>query len=785
MPETPAPSPEEIVPLLQLGLEDEPDATIMVTAPTPRTDGGGGGPRHWTPPSVEDLQQMLPQYEISTFIARGGMGAVYKGRQRTLKRPVAIKMLPLEIQDGQMQFAARFKHEAETMALLSHPNIVPVFDAGETAGGMLYFVMEFIEGTDLAELIASVGVLEPLRAIQITTAVCDALAFAHARGVVHRDIKPSNIMIDGLGHVKVADFGLAKTMNLEGTLLTGSNVAMGTPDFIAPEAMIPGMKVDQRADIYAVGVMLYQMLTGHVPRGRFLLPSGVVQQLDPRLDSIVDKAMQTDRERRYSSANEIKMDLGNVMLPVPTSNDVRARPSPGPVPTNRRLLPKSLITASAVILLGGGGAFWVQRPTPSTSSSQFAPSATADTSPADTSIAASSPSVGTSTSSSAARTSGGSAQKALVRGDDREAAEWVFKSGGTVSIREGDKVTEIRAIGDLPRGEFTVELVTLTFQDKPLPKSFKDLSPLAGLLGLTSLTIDGLPILSDQMLDILPSLPQLKGLYLRKGRLTDACMIHIATLKELHLVNFQEQPGITGSTLSLLAPLKKLRSLNMESTSLSQEGIRALRDFNRLKFLILTDTAFQDSDLAVLDGYSELELLVVPAGVSIAALAAQKNLALLTKLGFGLPAPESVLDLQRLAAACPKVTSLRIDKPRAAMTAEMLGALSAFAKVSELTVYGLSDLAVPGLFRMVNLQKVEITYPSITDAGTAALASHGKLQTIAIYSSNLTDSGLMNLTQLKELQNLTMNIVPKITEAGVAAFKNVRPDVTLRVSVTR
>ncbi|HBJ84801.1 MAG TPA: hypothetical protein DDZ88_13205, partial [Verrucomicrobiales bacterium] len=192
--------------------------------------------RQWQPPTVAQLQQALPQYEITALIARGGMGAVYKGTQKALRRAVAIKVLPPEMEDEDMQFAARFQHEAQAMAQLSHPNIVAVFEAGEVyssplapreespasvgdartpspgdvpADGsaklisqeregyrtapLLYFVMEFIEGTDLAQLIASEGRVEAPRAIQIITAVCEALAFAHEEGIVHRDIKPSNI----------------------------------------------------------------------------------------------------------------------------------------------------------------------------------------------------------------------------------------------------------------------------------------------------------------------------------------------------------------------------------------------------------------------------------------------------------------------------------------------------------------------------------------------------------------------------------------------------------------
>lgn len=361
MPDTPTPKSDDIAPLLRLGLEDDADSaamtadvTMRVDAPTPHS-GAPSQSRSWDPPSVDQLQQMLPHYDVTNFIARGGMGAVYKGVQRALKRPVAIKVLPPDLREVDLQFAERFKHEAQAMARLTHPNIVAVYDAGETADGLLYFVMEFIEGTDLAQIIASGGRLEPARAVPIITAVCEALAFAHEEGIVHRDIKPSNIMIDRRGKVKVADFGLAKSVNLDASLVTSSSVAMGTPDFIAPEVFIPGLKVDGRADLYAVGVMLYQMLTGAIPRGRFLLPSGIAPQVDKRFDDIVDKAMQNDREQRYSTAIEIKRDLEAVATPAePRLTDQRiATPRPASAIKGHALRKALYLAAGLVVWVAG------------------------------------------------------------------------------------------------------------------------------------------------------------------------------------------------------------------------------------------------------------------------------------------------------------------------------------------------------------------------------------------------------------------------------------------------
>ncbi|MCB1242482.1 MAG: protein kinase [Verrucomicrobiales bacterium] len=294
---------------------DDAAVRALLEAAAPAFDGNSGTPffRSWEPPTVEELREALPQYEIRSILARGGMGAVYRGTQRALKREVAIKVLPPGIDDGEVRYASRFKHEAQAMARLSHPNIVAVFEAGETTGGLLYFVMEFIEGIDVARLLAEEGKIEPARALGIVTSVCEALAFAHEEGLIHRDIKPSNIMIDRRGRVKVADFGLAKAINPEATLLTGSNLALGTPDFIAPESLLPGFAVDHRADLFSIGVMLYQMLTGRIPRGRFEPPSRILPGLDKRLDGIVDRTMQSDPAARYSSAIELKRAIEPVL----------------------------------------------------------------------------------------------------------------------------------------------------------------------------------------------------------------------------------------------------------------------------------------------------------------------------------------------------------------------------------------------------------------------------------------------------------------------------------------
>ena len=191
----------------------EADASTPASTPPGVTPSflSASRPGQWQPPTPEELQAQIPQYKILDLLGRGGMGAVYKGWQNSLDRYVAIKILAPQLDDdADAEFAARFKQEAKTMAKFQHPGIVAVHDAGETATGLLYIVMEFIEGTDVAQMLKSQGKLDPAHALAITAHVCDALAYAHEHGVIHRDIKPANIMLNMEGQVKVADFGLAK-----------------------------------------------------------------------------------------------------------------------------------------------------------------------------------------------------------------------------------------------------------------------------------------------------------------------------------------------------------------------------------------------------------------------------------------------------------------------------------------------------------------------------------------------------------------------------------------------
>jgi predicted Ser/Thr protein kinase len=270
----------------------------------------GPGPAGFTPPSPQELADLFPQLEIMELLGKGGMGAVYKARQRSLDRVVALKILPTAA-GADPAFAERFQREARALAQLSHPNIVGVHDFGQ-AGHLSYFVMEYVDGVNLRQL-ERAGRLNPREALAIVPQICEALQFAHDRGVVHRDIKPENILVDARGRVKIADFGLAKLMRPKAgeADLTLTRDAMGTPQYMAPEQIEKPASVDHRADIYSLGVVFYEMLTGELPIGRFSAPSQRVQ-MDVRLDEVVLKALEKEPDRRYQQASAFKTNVETV-----------------------------------------------------------------------------------------------------------------------------------------------------------------------------------------------------------------------------------------------------------------------------------------------------------------------------------------------------------------------------------------------------------------------------------------------------------------------------------------
>ena len=345
-----------------------------------------------TAPSVEELAAAFPQLEILELIGRGGMGFVYKARQPKLDRLVALKILPGHLAE-EPSFHERFEREARVLAKLQHPLIVGVYDFGEAIvaertvgwdqrrfaapahhddatrsdGGpalelslshpttapdtrsYFYLMLEYVDGVNLREAMRA-GRFTPDQALAIVPQVCEALQYAHSKGVLHRDIKPENILLDTDGRVKIADFGIAKVFDptieasssplvpggaseseMAVTRLTATGAVLGTPLYMAPEQLISPNSVDHRADIFSLGVVFYEMLTGELPMGRFAPPSEkslANQQIDQRIDEVVLRALAKERELRQQSAGEMRTEIETI------SSTPRRNPAPPPVPAS-------------------------------------------------------------------------------------------------------------------------------------------------------------------------------------------------------------------------------------------------------------------------------------------------------------------------------------------------------------------------------------------------------------------------------------------------------------------
>lgn len=315
--ELPADTPEDLCPkcLLQAGM-----ASTGGNDAKPSQEASKPGRSGFVPPTPEALAGLFPQLEALELLGRGGMGAVYKARQPGLDRLVALKILPPEV-GSDPAFAERFTREARALAKLNHPNIVGVYDFGH-AEGLYYFVMEYVDGTNLRRVIQDRN-LTPANALAVVPQICEALQYAHDEGVVHRDIKPENILLDKKGRVKIADFGLAKMIGQDHgeAHLTGTHQVMGTLRYMAPEQMEGARQVDHRADIYSLGVVFYELLTGELPIGRFAPPSKKVQ-VDVRLDEVVLRTLEKEPELRYQHASDVKTELAAIASSNPAQTAV-------------------------------------------------------------------------------------------------------------------------------------------------------------------------------------------------------------------------------------------------------------------------------------------------------------------------------------------------------------------------------------------------------------------------------------------------------------------------------
>ncbi len=298
------------------------------------------------PPSSPSGQTVLGgRYEIHRKIARGGMAEVHLARDRSLDRPVAVKVLFSEFATDPA-FVERFRREAQAAANLAHPHICGVYDWGNE-DGTYFIVMEYVDGRSLAEIMREEGPLHPRRAAEVAFEVAGALGFAHSKGVVHRDVKPGNVLISGTGNAKVVDFGIARALSSPSEELTQAGSVMGTATYFSPE-QAQGFQVDARSDLYSLGVVLFEMVTGRPPFGGDSpvaiaykhvqesppRPSSLVSGLPAGLEAIIGKLLAKHPDNRYRSAEDLRADLRRFLddgVPLALEEQQAARTTVAPV----------------------------------------------------------------------------------------------------------------------------------------------------------------------------------------------------------------------------------------------------------------------------------------------------------------------------------------------------------------------------------------------------------------------------------------------------------------------
>jgi serine/threonine protein kinase len=253
-----------------------------------------------TPPTPAEIAPYFPQLEILECLGRGGMGVVYKARQKSLGRLVALKLLAPE-REKDAQFAERFSREAQALAQLAHPNIVTIHDFG-LSNGYFFLLMEYVDGINLRELLRTRR-LSPEEALAIVPPLCEALQYAHVREIVHRDIKPENLLLAKDGRIKVVDFGIAKMLGADAP--AAEEKPAGTPGYMAPEQRQTPQRVDGRADIYSLGVVFYEMLTGELPPEKLAVPPRKIT-VDVRIDQVVLRALERSPDMRWQTAEAMR-----------------------------------------------------------------------------------------------------------------------------------------------------------------------------------------------------------------------------------------------------------------------------------------------------------------------------------------------------------------------------------------------------------------------------------------------------------------------------------------------
>jgi serine/threonine protein kinase len=702
--------------------------------------------------------QLIPNYEFTGEIGSGGMGVVYKAMHVVLKKPVAIKVLPIHQLDK--NGIKRFQQEARAASLLRHDNLVTVSDCGVTVTGQPYMVMDFVDGKTLEKLLKERGSLPEAEALPLFEQICQAVEHAHGKGVLHRDLKPGNVMLvdceTGQPMVKVLDFGLAKILHGELKLtqgLTSTGEVFGSPLYMSPEQAL-GQDVDARSDIYSLACLMYETLTGAPPLQGASMMETFYKQIHEKAPSLsegslgkkfsaeweefIAKSLSKEPDKRFASVTEMRQEL-----PFPgrhTNRDSTVLASDAGRNSAKRPKRTTIIMVSCAIPIMIGVSMLTMHFLNPTEQSKI-PTANK----AKTEVPGPAP----QTSPSQELFWGGYTADQM--------SDQMIKNSNDTKLDLGRKpdrpltdegIKALRAKSKIEELRFENDRITSAGVD-----SFAHL-PLQ-TLDLTATTIDdaGLKKISVKI-------PTLKTLVLNSMNITDAGIGYISHLPQLNRLCANKIEKLSNDALVFLGKTKTLTSLELEGDKkVTAAGIAHLRDLKHLHYLDLTETNMGSGCGSILKQFTKL------SGLNLSGTAVDdETIACLAQL-----------KLYELNIAVTKISG---------RSTQILGGMKTLARLDLSYTRGLCDQDLKNLATLPNLDTLDLTgCRMITDSGLQYLSAIKSLRTLNLSGARLTNAGLAQLATLPQLHDLNVSNTV-IDDQGVSSLLAM-PLQTLNLSNTR
>lgn len=728
-------------------------------------------------------QSLAERYEFIGVIGSGGMSVIYKARQKLLNKTFAIKMLHSHMIDATA--ISRFQQEAKAALSLKHPNVIAVHDFGVTEHGQPFMIMDYIEGFTLENLIQQRGTIELPEALFILEQVCDALEHAHSHGILHRDLKPSNIMLidkpDGWS-IRLVDFGIAKIVeggNSVANQLTKTGELVGSPLYMSPENCM-GRKVDQRSDIYSLGCILYEMLTGRVPHCGETLIETMFKHLneDPQglheacpelmfpqsVEEFVMKLLATKPENRYQNMTEVRQKLASMQAGA-LGREQKAAHEKRKVAISK----PALVTAFGIALCAVGLVCIV-----------------------------------------------------VANGKWQEADRLRQQSG--VPSSTGAQQTGSSIFEKERREYYTRRLRTAS----PSELTDENLSTwLPFNRPITDLNLSNAAI-TDQAIETLRPLKELRSLNLSNTKITDRCLPALTSLTDLTELNVAHT-GLSEQGLGKLAALKNLQKLSMERTSagdatleslssspslsvvnlrdtgITDQGIQALARAPRLAQLEVSGTAFGDAGLKYLANTKVNSLHMSDTkvtGAGLQAIASMRSLGSLTLRHLSINDKDLVAlqDLPRLDfldLAYGNITDAGVgylSKNRnlkdivlqsTNVTDKCAAAINAMPQMRSINMSRtkITDAFIFGIPNLKDLQNISVNSDAVTDAGMAEIAKHKGLTRVDASGTHITDNGLASLAKLENLKDISLWDCTNLSRRGDRLFREKRPDCNVNIAL--